>query len=46
MHIELHLKQFDRRGNDDGALQAESTFRLITFDLRHINQNRQMTRRN
>lgn len=46
MHIELHLKHFDRRGNDDGALQPESTFRLITFDLRRINQNRQMTHRN
>lgn len=46
MHIELHLKHFDRRGNDDGAPQAESTFRLIMLDLRRINQNRQMTRRN
>lgn len=46
MHIELHRKHFDRRGNDDGALQAESTFRLITLDPGRINQSRQMTRRN
>lgn len=45
MHIELRLKHFDRRANGDGALQAESTFRLIAFDPRRINQSRRMTRR-